>query len=124
MSKEKILVVDDEKDIIAPLEMYLKSNGYTIVTASDGIEALKVAEEENPDLILLDIIMPKMDGFTALRKLKANEKTKSIPVIMLTVKENMKDLCEGRGAEGYVLKPFERKELLERIKKILEKKDT
>ena len=82
----KILIVDDEADLIAPLEMYLQSNGYKIITASDGVEALQLAEEESPDLILLDIIMPRMDGYATLEKLRADEKTKSIPVIMLTVK--------------------------------------
>lgn len=117
----KILIVDDEVDLIAPLEMYLQSNGYEIITASDGMEALKLTEEESPDLILLDIIMPGMDGYTALEKLKADEKTKSIPVIMLTVKAGKEIGREIEKADGYLMKPFEREELLRRVKQILEK---
>ena len=118
-------MIDDEEDILTTLSIRLESNGYSVVTARDGIEGLDVFEREKPDLILLDVMMPNMGGFQMLQKLR--EKTKQHgavrlkpPVIMLTAKgEGVKDLFEMEGITDYVVKPFESKDLLERIGRAL-----
>lgn len=120
MNKKKILVVDDEPHIVETLKDRLEFAGYTIVTACDGEEGLKKAKEEKPDLILLDILMPKIDGYNFLRILKLDEDIKDIPVIMLTAKADMKGLFAPEGIVGYVTKPFDQKELLDKIEKIFE----
>lgn len=117
MEKQKILVVDDEIDNVILLDKRLKALGYEVICAYDGDEAIEKVEKENPDLILLDIMMPKKDGFEVLKILRENEKTKSIPVIMLTAKADVSDKVKGleTGAIDYVTKPFDFKELQARI---------
>ena len=83
MRNSKILIVDDEPDLLELLKTTLDGNGYDVVTANDGLQGLEQVDNENPDLILLDIKMPRMDGYTMLRELKKSEKTKHIPVIMI-----------------------------------------
>lgn len=117
MEKRKILVVDDEIDNVVLLEKRLKATGYEVISAYDGDEAIDKAFNENPDLILLDIMMPKKDGFEVLKILRDNPKTKNIPVIMLTAKAEVSDKVRGleTGAIDYVTKPFDFKELQARI---------
>ena len=121
MSKKKILVIDDELDFVNLVKVRLEANGYEVIDALNGEDGLKKAEAENPDLILLDIMMPKKDGYTLLRELKYKEATKSIPVIVITGKPYIKDFFEfeTKGIKDYIIKPFEDEDLLLRIKRAL-----
>jgi two-component system alkaline phosphatase synthesis response regulator PhoP len=117
VSKGKILVVDDEIYIVHILDFSLGMEGYEVVTALDGQQAVEKARTERPDLIVLDIMMPKMDGYEACRKLKDDPNTKEIPVILLSAKGRSVDQKMGFevGADDYVTKPFSPKKLVERI---------
>ena len=117
--KKKLLVVDDEKNFRDVIRTRLENNGYDVVLASDGDDGVNKAKEEKPDLILLDIMMPKMDGYTVLKTLKGDDDLKDIPVIMLTCKENMKDLCGPEGIRGYIIKPYDKDDLLKTIAGVL-----
>ena len=121
MEKRKVLVVDDDERNVELLISKLGLDGYETDTAYDGLEALKKAESYNPDLILLDIMMPKMGGYEVCRRLKASEKTKYIPVIMLTAKVEVEDKVLGLdvGAEDYISKPFNLAELSARVRSLL-----
>jgi len=119
MDKKKILIVDDEPEFVAMVKIRLEANGYETLTAFNGDEGLKVAEEKAPDIILLDIMMPEKDGYTTLRELKKNARLKDIPVIVLTAKPGMKALFEVEGVSDYMVKPFESSELMFKIRKIL-----
>ncbi len=114
----KIMVVDDEKPIVEILKYNLEKEGYRVITAYDGEEALKVAEVEEPNLIVLDIMLPKKDGFTVCREIR---KKWNIPIIMLTAKEMETDKVLGLelGADDYVTKPFSSREVTARIKALL-----
>ncbi|MFH1823801.1 MAG: response regulator [Candidatus Firestonebacteria bacterium] len=121
----KILIAEDEKDITFIIDTALKKAGYETILAYDGEEALEKAINEKPDLILLDIMMPKMDGFTVNTKLKENEKTKDIPVIVCTAKGGLKDLFNIEKKwkiDGYLEKPFVVKVLVEKVKEIIGEK--
>jgi CheY-like chemotaxis protein len=117
----KILVVDDEPGMILILSKFLKHNGFEVITANDGLECISKSENELPDLILLDNVMPNMDGQTALGKLRASKKTKDIPVIMVTALSDEKNIARAQqgGAVEYVVKPFDYNVLLEKITKTL-----
>lgn len=119
--KNKILVVDDEPQLRNFIRMRLEVNKFKVILASDGIEGLKKTQEEKPDLILLDILMPNLDGFGMLRKLKEDDKTKSIPVIILTAQDKPQNISRALeiGANDYMAKPFESKIMLEKIRKLL-----
>lgn len=121
MSKGKILVVDDEINITQILEFSIGSEGYQVITASNGEEAIDVARKEQPNLIILDIMMPKIDGYEACRIIKANPLTKNIPVILLTAKGRDIDKRLGYevGATDYIIKPFSPTQLIERIQELL-----
>jgi len=118
---KKILIVDDEPEIVGILKFRLSSWGYETLSALNGEEALKVAATEKPDLILLDVMMPGMSGFEVLKKLKSQDITKAIPVIMVTVAAARAEMERGlkEGAAYYLTKPYDASELLERIKKLL-----
>ncbi|MBE0069147.1 winged helix-turn-helix domain-containing protein [Thermoanaerobacterium thermosaccharolyticum] len=110
----RILIIDDEKPIVEILKYNLEKNGYSTIEAYDGEEGLKLAQEKNPDLILLDVMLPKMDGFTVLRILR---QTMTTPILMLTAKEEVdKVLGLELGADDYVTKPFSMRELIARVK--------
>ncbi|ADL70135.1 response regulator [Thermoanaerobacterium thermosaccharolyticum] len=111
----RILIIDDEKPIVEILKYNLEKNGYSTIEAYDGEEGLKLAQEKNPDLILLDVMLPKMDGFTVLRILR---QTMTTPILMLTAKEEEVDKVLGLelGADDYVTKPFSMRELIARVK--------
>ena len=119
--KQRILIVDDTKDILAVVSRRLQSWGYEPLTAESGEEGLQIAEETVPDLILLDIMMPKMKGRDVCARLKANPKTQRIPVIFLTALGLADHIKAGMdlGAEDYIVKPFEPAELKERIAIVL-----
>lgn len=118
---EKILVADDETYIVKLLTVNLKKVGYEVVQAFDGEETLKKIAEEKPDLVVLDIMMPKIDGIDVLKRLKSNPDTKSLPVVMLTAKAEDKDIFRGwqEGADAYLTKPFEPAEVVIMVKGIL-----
>ena len=121
---KKILVVDDEPDVASLLTLMLKSQGYHVIAAGDGQEALEKARAEVPDLIVLDIMLPKLDGYKVARMLKFDEKFSHIPIIMLTAKIQEKDRKTGleMGADAYVTKPFDTMQLLEKVKEVLSEK--
>lgn len=112
---EKILVVDDEKNIVDIIKYNLKKEGYNVLTATDGEQAIEINENEKPDLILLDIMMPKLDGYAACRKIREKYDT---PIIMLTARAEEVDKVLGLelGADDYVTKPFGTRELMARVK--------
>ena len=117
---KKILACDDERHIVRLIQVNLERSGYQVVTAFDGAEALKKVEAERPDLIVLDVMMPKMDGFEVLKRLQANPETREIPVIMLTAKAQDADIFRGwsSGVSAYLTKPFNPLELLTFVKRI------
>lgn len=118
MTKGKILVVDDDKNICELLRLYIEKEGYDIEIANDGMEALAKFREFQPDLIMLDIMLPALDGLQVCREIR---KTSQVPIIMLTAKGEVFDKVLGLelGADDYVVKPFEAKEILARIKAVL-----
>ena len=122
--RAKILVIDDEPNIVQTLQDRLEMNDYQVVTAANGQAGLEKATSEQPDIVLLDVIMPIMDGLEMLERLRKNEATSNIPVIMLTARSQNQDVARanGFGIEDYVVKPFDLSELLEKIEAILEKK--
>jgi len=121
MAKGKILVVDDEIYIVHILDFSLGMEGYEVLTALDGEQALEKARAEHPDLIVLDIMMPKLDGYETCKMLKADDSTKTIPVILLSAKGRNVDQKVGFevGADDYITKPFSPRKLVERINAIL-----
>lgn len=123
MSKKRILVVDDETELVNTIKMRLETNDYEVLVAYDGYEALEKARKEKPDLIVLDLILPKMDGYKVCGLLKRDTRYARIPIIMLTarVREEDKKMGEEMGAEAYITKPFEPQILLEKIKELLGK---
>lgn len=118
---KKILIVNDHPEVVELVRFSLEGEDYQIVAASDGEEALKKAREENPDLVLLDVIMPKMNGFEVCRNLKQDPQTKEIPVVMLTAMGRQVDKEKGKqvGARDYITKPFTPSALLTKIEEIL-----
>ncbi len=119
--KEKILIVDDEKDIVKMVDYNLKKDGFRTVLAYDGEDAITLAGRQHPDLIILDLMLPGMDGLEVCKALKKEDKTAKIPVIMLTAKAQEADKIVGLelGADDYVTKPFSPRELIARIKAVL-----
>ena len=121
MAKGKILVVDDEIYIVHILDFSLGMEGYEVVTALDGEQAIEKARSEKPDLIVLDIMMPKLDGYETCKILKGDKETRDIPVILLSAKGRNVDQKVGFevGADDYITKPFSPRKLVERINSIL-----
>jgi DNA-binding response OmpR family regulator len=121
MAKGKILVVDDEIYIVHILDFSLGMEGYEVLTALDGEQAVEKARAEHPDLIVLDIMMPKLDGYETCKILKAGDDTKGIPVILLSAKGRNIDQKIGFevGADDYITKPFSPRKLVERINALL-----
>ena len=117
----KVLIVDDNKENIDLVAYFLKPQNYQILTAFDGVEALEIVEREEPDIILLDIMLPKMDGFQVCERIKKDRKTQFIPIIMITALKELKDKIRSLevGADDFISKPFENVELLTRVKSLL-----
>lgn len=121
----KILVVDDELHIIKILDYKLRGAGYTVISARDGLEAIEKAKSEKPDLILLDVMMPRLDGFGTLEELKKDPKTRRIPVFMLTVRGRAVDRVRGQelGIIEYITKPFSPTKLLAKIDEVFQRRE-
>ncbi len=120
-----ILIVEDEKDILKLIEWHLKAEDYSVLKADDGIKGLDLAVEHLPDLIVLDLMLPGMDGLNVCKALKKNPKTENIPVVMLTAKGEEVDRIVGLelGADDYMVKPFSPRELTLRVRAILKRFD-
>lgn len=121
-TKKRILIVDDEKQLVSLVSLHMDMSGYDVLTAVDGNKALKMIEEEEPDLVILDLMLPEMDGWEVCRRLRAAERTKDIPVIMLTARSGADDKLKGFecGADDYITKPFSPRELVARVKRVLD----
>lgn len=122
-TKKKILVVDDELDMLMVIKLRLEASGYEVITATDGLDGLNAARRVKPDLIVLDIMLPKMNGYKVARFLKFDEEYKSIPIVMLTALSGEEDRSTGieTGADAYLTKPFETQQLLDAVREFLEK---
>ncbi|MFH1753947.1 MAG: response regulator [Candidatus Omnitrophota bacterium] len=121
MAKKKILLVDDEPALLDMVKMRLEANDYEIITANDGEAGLELARKEKPDLIILDLMLPKMDGYKVCALLKRDTRYSSIPILMFTAKAQQEDMKMGEeaGANGYITKPFEPQALLGKIQEFL-----
>lgn len=126
MNPKKVLIVDDEEFVRQLIQIKLKFCGIETVEAGNGVEAIEKAVSERPDLILLDVMMPKMNGFEACQRLKANPETSHIPIIMLTARgdPSAKERGENAGALEYLTKPFSPQKLAERVLEILKQFET
>ncbi|MDD9303566.1 MAG: response regulator transcription factor [Desulfobacter sp.] len=124
MSKETVLIVDDEEDILELIRFNLKTEGYNILQAMTGEEAIKIAKQSCPDLIVLDLMLPGIDGLEVTRYMKNNQATMDIPIVMLTAKGEEADIVAGLelGANDYMSKPFSPRELTARIRAILRRR--
>lgn len=124
MSRERVLVVDDEQDLLELVSYNLNKEGFRVVCVSSGEEALAAARRDMPDLILLDLLLPTVDGLEVCRRLKADPRTQHIPVLMLTAKSEETDVVTGLelGAEDYVTKPFSPRVLVARVKALLRRR--
>ena len=124
MPKEKILVVDDEEDILELLKYNLSREGYQVFCTTSGEKTLNLVKTETPDLIVLDLMLPGMDGLEVARRLKDNPHTKNVPIVMLTAKGEEADIVTGLelGADDYVIKPFSPRILLARVRAVLRRK--
>lgn len=116
---KKILIIEDEKNIILPLRMFLVKRGYDVKIAKDGIEGIKSAQEYMPNIILLDILLPKMNGYLVCEALKEEMDTKNIPVIFMSAKTQEKDIEKAFevGAQDYIIKPFGHEDIEKIVKK-------
>jgi len=121
MNKKRILLVDDEKDLVYAVTLQLEANNFEVLLAYDGQEALDKARREKPDLIILDLMLPKIDGFKVCRMLKLDAKYKDIPIILFTARAQESDKKIGKEvcADSYITKPFEAQVLLDRIRELL-----
>lgn len=126
MAKEKILIVDDEEHIVELIKFNLLNAGYDVFTANDGIEAVKIAKAERPNLLLLDLMLPGIDGFDVCKEIKRDNEMKKTSIIMLTAKGEELDKILGLelGADDYITKPFSVRELLARVKAVLRRTNT
>jgi len=115
--KKKILIVDDEPDIVETLKFLVESEGFESITALDGEDALRKAKEEAPDIVILDVMLPKINGYKVCRLLKFDNKYKHIPILMVTARSQEEDkvIGEETGADEYITKPFDINNLLEKI---------
>jgi len=119
----KILIVDDETQFVDMMQIRLEASGYEVISAHDGKEGLEKTRSEKPDLIVLDLMMPVMDGYTMLKELRKDEQIKDILVILCTAKSHRddEDNSQKAGADAYIKKPFESHEFLAKIEKLLKK---
>jgi two-component system alkaline phosphatase synthesis response regulator PhoP len=125
VAKKKILVVDDETDLLDLIEYNLKKEGFDVLKAENGEEGIQIAKEHKPDLVLMDIMMPKMDGMEAVEKMRADDDLKAIPIIFLTARSDEKTEVEGlnKGGDDYITKPISTTKLISRIKAVMRRFD-
>lgn len=125
VAKQTILVVDDETDLLDLIEYNLKKEGFAVLKAENGEQGIEVAKEHKPDLVLLDIMMPKMDGMQAVEVMRNDDELKHIPIIFLTARSDEKTEVEGlnKGADDYITKPISTTKLISRIKAVLRRFD-
>jgi DNA-binding response OmpR family regulator len=118
---KKILVVDDEQEMVDMLEMRLSASGYDVISATDGLKGLELARSEMPDLMILDVMLPRIDGFHICRMLKFDNRYRSLPIIILTAKGTPEDrqISSELKADAYIAKPFETADLLKTIEGLL-----
>lgn len=123
---KKILLVDDDPDFVKMIKIRLEANNYSVVAVSDAKEVLQTAEKEIPDIILLDIVMPNIDGYRICERLRQGKRTEDLPIIFLTGKElvpaGINQRCLKLGVEGFLLKPFDAKKLIAKIEEVLKEK--
>lgn len=125
MTDKKVLIVDDEKDIVETIKFVLESEGISCITAYDGEEALNKAKTEKPDLIILDVMLPKINGYKICRLLKFDTKYKDIPILMVTARSQEEDKLIGAdtGADEYITKPFNIDDVITLVKKYLKERN-
>ena len=121
MEKNRILIVEDEESLLKLESILLSSKGYSVTGVMDGKSALEEVRLHKPDLIILDIMLPEIDGFEVCRQIKENAETRNIPVVMLTAKKNSQDLSHGKqvGCDAYITKPFKSSKVLDVIHELL-----
>jgi len=121
MRKKKIFIVEDDKNIMDLLTVVLEREGYNVVGVGDGMEALKKIPEVAPQLVILDVMMPKLDGWNVLSTIRANDATRNLPVLICTNKNLVSDLekAEKLGATGFIYKPFDINQMLEKVRTLL-----
>lgn len=117
----KILVIDDEKNILKSVAMYLEGHDYTVILAGCGLNGIKEAAQNIPDLIILDLVLPDIDGYTVCKALREHPKTSEIPILIMSAKSQKNDIEKAfeNGANEYIIKPFEPQVLIETIKQVL-----
>ncbi|MEK7280712.1 MAG: response regulator transcription factor [Nitrospirota bacterium] len=125
MKNKRILIIEDEQDIVRLLTHYLQKEGYTLQTATDGVSGLQLARKDIPHLIILDLMLPEMEGLEVCKRLRMDHKTSALPIIMLTAKGEESDKIIGLelGADDYITKPFSPKELVARVKALLRRSE-
>jgi DNA-binding response OmpR family regulator len=122
MNRKRILVVDDSPTAIMWQRMILEDEAYDVLTAEDGVEGVRVARESRPDLVLLDVVMPRMNGFDACRAMRADDITRDVPILMVTTRSEMDQVMRGfeSGCNEYITKPVDRTELLTKVRSYLD----
>ena len=120
-AQKKILIVDDEKALVSLVALHMQTAGYEVLTANDGWSAIDVCKRDKPDLVILDLMLPKLNGWEVCRRLREDEATKDIMVVMLSARSDDNDKLRGFdvGADDYMTKPFSPRELVARVKRIL-----
>jgi DNA-binding response OmpR family regulator len=124
-NKKRILLVEDEEEMIKAIKLRLEANNYEVLVANDGISGVNLVHKERPDLIILDIMLPKMDGFAVARILKFDSLYENIPIIILSARMQKSDFAKGEEvkADAYITKPFKSEELLAKINQLIAKTD-
>jgi len=115
---KKVLIIDDEHEILKMVKLRLEANHFDVVTASDGVEGFVKARDENPDLIILDVMMPNLDGHAFIQELKRTEEIKGTPVIIFTARPDLQGLFEEEGIKHYIVKPYNADEFLKKIQEV------
>ena len=121
MPGKKILVIDDEEQLALAVKIRLQSKGHQVLSAGNGRQALEVMSQDRPDLVLLDVLMPIMDGYSCLREINQRFGRGKMPVIILTARDQLKELFDLEGIEDYIIKPFDHEDLLVRIERVLQR---
>jgi len=115
----KVLVIDDESVLIKMVTSLLESKNYQVVTATDGVEGLAIAKSEIPNLIILDVVMPIMDGYSFVKEIKKEDDLKAVPILVLTAKTELEDLFKMEGINHFMSKPFQTEEFLKEVKALI-----